>query len=141
MIQAVVIAGDLLRPEVSGDPGGADRQTLWLWNALKRQIHLACGLPVERLTTADLPALRQEIEAQRAPADADAWWAARYQRSSPPPNLGSPRDPSPQVEGETYLHLPLEPLIAERLRGRFCVGYELPPWLIRMLETSSRPLR
>ena len=119
MISAVVVAGDLLRPEVNGHPGGADRQTLWLWNAVKRQIHLACTLPVERLTTTDFPALRARIEGQREPADADDWWASVY-RALPCRTL-------------------LEPLIVERLLQRFCVGYEMPPWLVRLLEVHDVP--
>lgn len=27
----------------------------------------------------------------------------------------------------------------ERLHGRFCVGYEMPPWLVRLLDDSSVP--
>ena len=62
MIEGAIVVGDLLRPDVNGRPGGTDRQTLWLWNAIKRQLHLACGLPVERLTTSDPPAIGGWIE-------------------------------------------------------------------------------
>lgn len=119
MIEAAVIVGDLLRPEVGGQPGGTDRQVLWLWNAVKRQVHLACGLPVERLTTTDHPGLRSELEALRAPGDADAWWASAY--------------------AALPAAAALEPLLAERLRRRFCVGYELPPWLVRWLGAHDVP--
>jgi hypothetical protein len=119
MIEAAVVAGDLLRPDASGQPGGADRQTLWLWNAVKRQVHLACGLPVELLTTRNPPALRDRIESLRSPAGADAYWAS------------------------VYHHLPcseaLDRLVADRLRRRFCIGYELPPWLVRVLEAQAVP--
>jgi hypothetical protein len=118
-ITAAVVAGDLLRPEVDGRPGGSDRQTLWLWNALKRQINRACGLPVERLTVADVPALRRRIEALRCPADADLFWASVYQ-SLP-------------------LCAPITDAILERLQDRFCVGYEMPPWLVRLLEAHRVP--
>ena len=119
MIKGAIVVGDLLRPQVSGHPGGVDRQTLWLWNAIKRQVHLACGLPVERLTTADVPALCGWIESLRSPADADAWWASVYRCL-------------PCSEA-------LDRLVTKRLRGRFCVGYELPPWLVRLLEAHGVP--
>lgn len=119
MIQGAIVVGDLLRPDVSGRPGGADRQTLWLWNAIKRQLHLACRLPVERLTTTDVPALCGWIESLRSPADADAYWASIYHRL-------------PCAES-------LDRLVTERLRRRFCVGYELPPWLVRLLEAHAVP--
>ena len=119
MIEGAIVVGDLLRPDVNGRPGGTDRQTLWLWNAVKRQLHLACGLPVERLTTNESPALCGWIESLRAPAVADAYWASVYH--------GVPR-------GEL-----LNRLVVERLRRRFCVGYELPPWLVRLLEAHAVP--
>jgi hypothetical protein len=119
MIEAAIVVGDLLRPDVSGQPGGADRQTLWLWNAIKRQLHQACGLPVERLTTSDAPALRDRIESLRSPATADAYWASVYHALP---------------EGES-----LDTLVTERLRRRFCVGYEMPPWLVRLLQAHAVP--
>ena len=119
MIEGVIVVGDLLRPDVNGRPGGADRQTLWLWNAIKRQVHLACGLPVERLTTDDSPGLCGWIEGLRAPAMADTFWASVY-HSVPDGAL-------------------LERLVIGRLRRRFCVGYELPPWLVRLLEAHAVP--
>ncbi|HEY3847637.1 MAG TPA: hypothetical protein VGL95_11035 [Acetobacteraceae bacterium] len=119
MIEGAIVVGDLLRPDISGQPGGTDRQTLWLWNAIKRQLHLACGLPVERLTASDTPALRNWIESLRSPATADAYWASVYQ------------------------HLPcadqVARLVIERLRRRFCVGYEIPPWLVRLLDAHGVP--
>lgn len=67
MIEAVAVVGDLLRPDGKGRPGGVDRPTLWLFNAIKRQLHLATGLPIEPLTTAELPELRGCIETLRPP--------------------------------------------------------------------------
>ncbi len=119
MIEGTIVVGDLLRPDAHGHPGGADRQTLWLWNAVKRLVHLACGLPVERLTTNDPPALGGWIELLRAPAAADAYWASVYRAV-------------PLAEN-------LERLVIARLRRRFCVGYELPPWLVRLLEAHAVP--
>jgi hypothetical protein len=112
VIEGAVVVGDLLRPDGSGQPGGADRPTLWLWNAVKRQIYLASGLPSEALTTA---ALSGWIEALRPRAEADAYWAAVHDR------------------------LPKPERIIDHLRRRLCVGYELPPWLIRVLDEHAIP--
>ena len=119
MIEAVAVVGDLLRPDGKGRPGGVDRPTLWLFDALKRQIHLAAGLPVEPLTTANLPELRGCLEALRPPEAADAYWAS--------------------IHGGLPASGPLAPLVIERLRRYFCVGYELPPWLVRLLDDSRIP--
>jgi hypothetical protein len=119
MISGVVVIGDLLRPDVNGRSGGADRQTLWLWNAIKRQLHAASGLPVEHLTTVAAPDLGRRIEALRRPVDADTTWAAAYHALPPAAEL--------------------DDKMLERLRGRFCVGYEMPPWLVRLLEAHAVP--
>ena len=68
MIEGATVVGDLLRPDGSGRPGGTDRPSMWLWNAIKRQIYLASGLPSEALTTA---ALTGWIERLRPQAEAD----------------------------------------------------------------------
>jgi hypothetical protein len=34
---------------------------------------------------------------------------------------------------------PLASLVIERLRRRFCVGYELPPWLVQLLDDALVP--
>ena len=112
MIEGAIVVGDLLRPDGSGRPGGSDRPTLWLWNAIKRQIYLASGLPSEALTTA---ALTGWIETLRPPAEADAHWASVHDR------------------------LPASDRIIERLHRRFCVGYEMPPWLVRLLDQHAVP--
>ena len=112
MIDGAVVVGDLLRPDGSGRPGGTDRPTIWLWNAIKRQIYLACGLPSEVLTTAALTAW---IETLRPQAEADAYWASVHER------------------------FPSAAPITQHLRQRFCVGYELPPWLTRVLDAQGVP--
>jgi hypothetical protein len=76
VIEGVTVAGDLLRPDGSGRPGGTDRATLWLWNAVKRSIYLAAGLATEPLTATTTPSLHQWIESLRAPVDADPYWAS-----------------------------------------------------------------
>lgn len=112
MIEGAIVVGDLLRPDGSGRPGGIDRPTLWLWNAIKRQIWLASGLPSEALTAA---ALTTWIETLRPPAAADMYWASVHDR------------------------LPFAEPIIELLRRRFCIGYEMPPWLIRLLDEHAVP--
>ena len=112
MINAAIVVGDLLRPDGSGQPGGVDRSTLWLWNAIKRQIFLASGLPSEALTAATLTCW---IERLRPQVEADAYWASIYDR------------------------LPSAEPIVERLHHKFCVGYEMPPWLIRLLHEHAVP--
>ncbi|MDR3537553.1 MAG: hypothetical protein P4L71_13735 [Acetobacteraceae bacterium] len=117
MIAGAVVVGDLLRPDGSGRPGGTDRPTLWLWNAIKRQVHRACALPVEILTTTG--SVGAWIESLRAPDDADTYWASVH--AAMPPSEA------------------LDRLVIARLRGRFCIGYELPPWLVRLLDAHAVP--
>lgn len=117
MITGVVIVGDLLRPDGAGRPGGTDRPTMWLWNAIKRQVNRACGLPVEMLTTAG--PIGAWIETLRLPEQADPHWAANHAAL-------------PWSEE-------LDRLVLQRLRGRFCIGYEMPPWLARLLDEAEIP--
>lgn len=112
MIEGVIVVGDLMRPDGSGRPGGTDRPTLWLWNAIKRQIYLASRLPSEALTTA---ALSGWIEALRPQTMADPYWASVHDR------------------------IPSAEPIVERLLRRFCIGYEMPPWLVRLLDEHDLP--
>jgi hypothetical protein len=119
MIDGVVVTGDVLRPNGGGRPGGADRATRWLWNAVKRPVFLATGLAAEMLTPTASPALSQWIDSLRTPADADAHWA-RVNACLP---WSAARDE----------------LILERLRRRFCIGYEMPPWLVRLLDEHAVP--
>lgn len=112
MIEGAIVVGDLLRPDGGGRPGGTDRPTLWLWNAIKRPIYLASGLPSEALTAAPLT---DWIEALRPRTEADAYWASVHARL---PDAGP---------------------ILERLRRRFCIGYEMPPWLVRLLDDQAVP--
>jgi hypothetical protein len=118
MVRSIAFVGDLLRPTGMGDPGGTDRATQWLFNALKRPVQLACGLPVE-LVTASNGGLADRLAAARAPADSALYWAARY-------------DALPQ-------HEPLLPEILDRLTGRFCIGAELPPYMIALLTACGIP--
>jgi hypothetical protein len=116
MIEGAIVVCDLLRPDGSGQPGGTDRPAIWLWNAIKRQIHLASGLRSEALTAS---ALHGWIESLRPTTEADAHWASVYERI-------------PWTEQ-------LDRLVIERLRRRFCIGYEMPPWLVRLLDEHAIP--
>jgi hypothetical protein len=119
MLNAVVVAGDLMRPDGAGRPGGTDRATRWLWNAVKRPVYLATGLATEMLTPTTSPMLQHWIESARAPEDADSHWASVYAEL--------PRSPV------------LDRLVVDRLIGRFCIGYEMPPWLVRLLDAHAVP--
>lgn len=118
-IEGAVVVGDLLRPNGDGTAGGCDRPTLWLFNAVKRQVGLAAGCTVDRLVTADWHDLRAWINAERSPDGADAHWASVY--------------------GDLPASAGVERLILRPLRHRFCIGYEMPPWLVRMLDRNSIP--
>jgi hypothetical protein len=118
-IDGVVVAGDLMRPDGSGRPGGTDRATRWLWNAVKRSVYLATGLTTELLTATSTPPLCEWIESLRAPSDADSYWA--------------------QVHDRLPWSARLDQLVLERMRRRFCIGYEMPPWLMRLLELHAVP--
>jgi hypothetical protein len=119
VIEGVTIIGDLLRPDGSGRPGGTDRATLWLWNAVKRSVYLATGLATEALIATNTPALHRWIESLRVPAEADSFWASVY--------TCTPWSPQ------------LDELVLKRLRRRFCIGYEMPPWLVRLLDEQAIP--
>jgi hypothetical protein len=118
VISGVTVIGDVLRPDGGGQPGGVDRTTVWLFDAIKRQVHLACGRPVDVVTVNGVPALRSWL-AGRDPESAHREWAAGFDR------------PSSSVKHEDIL--------LHRLRNRFCVGYEMPPWLHVLLDERAVP--
>src|ERR1700722_1596516 len=106
VIQGVTVTGDVLRPDGRGQPGGVDRATVWLFDAIKRQVNLACGLPIEVISSNGSPALRTWLDSLRAPDTAHRYWAATY-NAMPPSTVWS--------------------ALVPHLRHRFCIGYELPP--------------
>lgn len=118
-VRSVVVLGDFLRPDAQGRPGGTDRPALWLANVVKRQIGLAADLPVWPLLPSRDAALQDWLIAQRAPGDADAYWAAHH--------AALPDDPA------------LDHLLHAHLRGRFCLTYEAPPYLLRRLDALGAP--
>ena len=113
-IAGVSIIGDVLRPDGKGRPGGVDRATAWIFDAIKRQVTLACGLPTDLITASGDLALSRWLSTARSPASAHMYWAACF-------------DDLSHCAG-------LETILAARLHGRFCVGYELPPYLRALLN-------
>jgi hypothetical protein len=122
-IDGVTIIGDFLRPEPCGNPGGIDRTAAWLFNAVKRQIVQASGLPVHQLTPTASPELAAWLVASRAPAEAEAVWARCY------------ADLSQRPDWEAAI----DRLVLQKLHRHFCVGYELPPYLVRLLDRHAIP--
>ncbi len=121
MLRGVTVLGDFLRPDGKGRTGGVDRPTAWLFNAVRRQIELASGLPVDLFTTTTHAELNAWVASLRTPETADALWASCYQQIS------------------SHVAETIEQVVPQYLRGRFCVGYELPPYVVRLLETWSIP--
>ena len=119
MIEGITVIGDVLRPDGGGRPGGVDRATVWLFDAVKRQVHLASRLPVDVITANGIPALRSWLDASRTPPTAHRHWAACYN--------GLPWSAD------------LDSVLTQRLRRRFCVGYEMPPWLRHLLTSLEIP--
>jgi hypothetical protein len=80
-------------------------------------VHLACSLPIEVITATGR--LFELLRAARSPVESALYWAARYQ--------ALPEDDA------------LLPVIRDLLRGRFCIGAELPPYLIQLLDRAKIP--
>jgi hypothetical protein len=117
-IQGVTVLCDFLRPDVQGCVGGVDRVAAWLYNAIRRQVALACGLSVRLLTVSTAPVLAHIVTSLRSPAEADEFWAAAF---------------------EDFSHGALEQQILPRLADQFCVVYEMPPYLARLLDRHEIP--
>ena len=119
VIQGITIVGDIIRPDGNGRPGGTDRPVTWLFNALKRPVHLATRLPVTLVTAAGCPDIAAWLDRARRPEGAALHWASLY--AALPDGSGA------------------EHLLLRHLQDRFCIGYELPPYLIRTLERAGIP--
>ncbi len=119
MITGVTVIGDLLRPDGGGRPGGVDGPITWLYNAIKRQVALACGLPVAVLSTGHLPGLAAAVTAARPTERAALHWAANYHSLS---NRSA-----------------FDRLVMPALRQQVCIGYELPPYLVAELDAADIP--
>ena len=123
VVQGVTVLGDFLRPDGQGRPGGVDRPAAWLCSAVKRQIALAGSLPCHLLAPATSPELAAWISALRPPHEADALWAAAFA----------------ELPDDVSWRAAVERLILRPLRGQFCVGYEMPPYLVRLLDHHAIP--
>jgi hypothetical protein len=119
MIGGVTVVGDLMRPSGDGAPGGTDRMTAWVRDALAPAVRLAAGLPTDALTTAGAPDLHAWIEILRPQSRADAFWAS--------------------VHADLPASAARDRLVLAPLRNRFCIGYEMPPWLVRLLDQAEVP--
>jgi hypothetical protein len=119
VIEGITVIGDPLRPDGRGQPGGVDRATVWLFDAIKRQVHLACGLRIDVLTATGNPLLCRWLEKLRPPSAAHRYWADCYREL--------PRSAE------------LDAILVDRLRHRFCIGYELPPYLTGLLSSVGVP--
>jgi len=118
-IEGITVIGDPLRPDGRGQPGGVNRATVWLFDAIKRQVMLACGLPVDVFTATGSPLLCRWLHQLRPPSSAHRHWAGVYQ--------------------ELPWSAELDAILLDRLRHRFCIGYELPPYLPKLLQAIGVP--
>jgi hypothetical protein len=119
MIRGVTIIGDLLRPTGAGRPGGTDAPTMWLFNAVKRQVALASGLSVSIVSGRHLPEWQAWLEAERSYENSALFWAARYRLLAD--------------------RTAFDRIVMPHLREQFCIGYELPPYLVAILEAFGIP--
>lgn len=118
-IDAVTVIADIIRPRGDGMPGEADRMTQWVADAIRPAVCLAADCPVETIATDENTELAAWIGSLRAPAQADGYWAKHH--------AALPRSAA------------LNRLVVQRLQRRFCVGYELPPWLAATLDAAAIP--
>jgi hypothetical protein len=119
MIQGITVIGDVLRPDGRGEPGGVDRATIWLFDAIKRQVSLACGAPVDVITANGHKPLHQWLTNARTKANAHEFWASCHDTLA---HRSGPED-----------------ILASLLWRRFIVGYELPPYLKHLLNACDVP--
>jgi hypothetical protein len=118
-IDAVTVIADILRPRGDRKPGEVNRITRWLADALRPAICLAVDLPIETITTDETPELGPWIASLRTPSQADTHWAAHH--TALPVTAAFDR------------------IVMRRLRRRFVIGYELPPWLVTILDREAIP--
>jgi hypothetical protein len=119
LIQGITVIGDVIRPDGKGRPGGTDRPVTWMFNAIKRSVQLASQQPVDLVTTSRCVDIGAWIGWSRPVETAALHWASVYEAL---PNGN-----------------PIEDLLLRRLQDRFCIGYEMPPYLIRTLDREHIP--
>jgi len=119
MIRGITIVGDVIRPDGQGRPGGNDRPITWLFNAVKRPVQHASRLPVDLMTATGTAGIALMLDQSRPPELAALHWASVYQSL-----------PQGDAMAETLLR---------RLENQFCIGYEMPGFLIGMLDRASIP--
>jgi hypothetical protein len=90
-----------------------------LFDAIKRQLNLACGLPVDVVTAKGTPALAAWLGTARTASDSHQYWASKYEAIPMSPELDT--------------------ILVRHLRQRFCVGYELPPGMRNLLDAIGVP--
>lgn len=118
-ISGVTIMNDFVRSGRDSRPGEGDRSAVWLFDAVKRQISAASGLPVHLLTARNCAELYCWVEAARPADAADEFWASVYDEL--------PADPM------------LEDVLMSRLAGQFVVGNEMPNYLLAWLAAHGVP--
>jgi len=119
LVQGVVVASDFIRSDRHGVPGEGDRSAVWVFDAVKRQVEKAANLPVTLLTAGTCPGLRSWVEAQRTAEQADAFWAANYDRLA--------------------VDAALEGVLLRPIRRHFVIGHEMPPYLRTILAEHGVP--
>lgn len=113
-ISGITVLGDLLRPRPDGLPGGVDNQINWLFHAVRRQVMAAASVPVHVLTAAGVPGPVAPHPGQALPAAMAEW--ARTFHTAP---------------------TAVEALLLAQLQDQFCIGYELPPYLVDLLDRNG----
>jgi hypothetical protein len=118
-LRGVTVMNDFVRSDREGNPGEGDRSAIWLFDAIKRQISVASGLPVHLLGARNCAELHRWVETARPADDADTFWASNYDA------------------------LPLDSALAgvllPRLDGQFVVGNEMPAYLQALLTARGVP--
>jgi hypothetical protein len=134
MIRGITVIGDLLRPDGSGNPGGVDAPVIWLFNAIKRQVALASGLSISVLSTRHLPELAHALRHDRPTEDSALFWARRHEQL----DLAGCAAAMPDRDGNRFVEAFARDVVP-RLREHFCIGYELPPYLVAILDQEGIP--
>lgn len=118
-VKRIVVTGDCLRPDATGHYGGINTQTRWLEAVIGRQLGQATGLPISTLL------LDSDIG---IPAPA-------FYRDH---GFDNPLDGWPRVYCGEFAETVIS-LYKPHLRDALVVGFELPPYLHRVLTELGIP--